>query len=113
MSGGHSDARLQHSTEFQVSADNTSNYYQSEKTIEDPDTTTRTYNAEKKQESGTTGRVNSLNGNDKNTRIESVHGKPGWFSNQDLLKQELDARRFDFWAEVGRLYANELLIMIY
>lgn len=112
-SGGHTDARQPHNIEHKVSADNTNNYYESDLTLEDADTTIRTFQNEKEQESGTTGTVDTLTGTDKNERDETVHGKPGWFSNQDLLKQELDVRRFDLFTEVGRLYAEELLILIY
>lgn len=45
-SGGHTEARQQHATEHQVSADNTGAYFPSEKTIEDPDSTSTTYNSE-------------------------------------------------------------------
>ena len=113
ITGGHTDTRDPHNIEHQVSADNTSNYYESELTKEDTDKTVRTYQQEKTQESGTTTVTDILVGTDTNTRDETVHGKPGWFSNQDLLKQELDARRFDIMVEAGRLYAEELLILIY
>ena len=111
--GGHQDSRHPHNIEHKVSADNTSTYYESELTIEDSDTTVRTYNSEKEAESGKTTVTDTLTGSDTNKRDEEVHGKPGWFSNQDLLKQELEARRFDIMVEAGRLYAEELLILIY
>ena len=113
ITGGHTDSRNPHNVEHKVSADNSATYYEAELTIEDYDTTIRTYNSEKTAESGKTTTTDKLTGSDTNLRDETIHGKPGWFTNQDLLKQELEARRFDIMVEAGRLYAEELLILIY
>lgn len=103
ISGGHVDSEPEHQEEHKVSADNTSNYYEADLTIKDAHSITRTYNDEKTQESGNT----------KVTRKGRIHGNIGTVSSQQMLQSELDLRRFNFMEEVGRLYAEKLLIMIY
>lgn len=111
ITGGHKDTIPKHETEQLVAADNTSTYYQAEKTIEDETSTTRTYNSEKTQESGTT--TDTESGTTGITHDWRIHGNIGVTTSQDMLKAELDVRRFNFMEEVGRLYAEKLLILIY
>lgn len=132
-SGGHTDSRLSHSTEHQVSADNTGTYFPAEKTLEDPDTTTRTYNSESVSESGSSGSVKTNTGTERNMEKESgtdtikrndtgtetnvhtarAHGNIGVTTSQQMLLAELDVSRFNLMDEVARLYAEKLLILIY
>lgn len=118
VTGGHTDYQPTHSIEHQVSADNTSTYYPAEKTINDEEMTVRTYQSEKNQESGTTKLVydsqkDTESGKTTVTHNWRIHGNIGVTTSQEMLKQELDVRKFCFMEEVGRLYAEKLLIMLH
>lgn len=139
ITGGHTDSEPQHTVEHKVSADNTSAYYEADKTITDKHDTVRTYQSEKTQESGTTavngsdvttgstgltgstGTTGSNTGTDtmkhsgKETTIHNwrIHGNVGVTTSQQMLEAELDVRRFIFMEEVGRLYAERFLVMLY
>lgn len=118
LSGGHTDTEPTHWTEHQVSADNSSTYYQAEKTISDEDKTIRTYQAEKTEESGTTKLVydsqkEAESGKTTITHNWHIHGNVGVTTSQQMLEAELSVRRFIFMEEVGRLYAERFLIMLF
>ena len=103
ITGGHTDTQPKHEVEHKISADNTSTYYQSDLTLQDESKIVRTYQQELTQESGTT----SLKHNWR------IRGNIGVTTSQEMLKQELDVRRFCYMEEVGRLYAEKLLVLLY
>ena len=118
ITGGHTDTEPTHWVEHQVSADNSTSFYSAEKTITDEDKTVRTYQNEKTQESGTTGVVyneqkDSESGKTKITHDWRIHGNAGVTTSQQMLEAELSVRRFIFMEEVGRLYADRFLIMLF
>lgn len=129
-SGGHSESRLQHEIERKVSADNTGSYFPSEKTIEDPDTTTTTYNAETDSQSfhnradikQYNNRVDSETGSSSSTESGTnesehdgrIHGNIGVTTSQQMIKSEReDVSYYNFIDDVARLYGEKLCIMIY
>lgn len=111
ITGGHKDTQPKHEVEHLISADNTNAYYSSDKTIQDQSEIVRTYQSEKTQESGTT--TDAESGKTTITHNWRIHGNIGVTTSQEMLKQELDVRRFVFMEEVGRLYAERLLILLY
>lgn len=113
ITGGHKDAWPAHEVERKVAADNTSTYYEAEKTLEDAHDVTRSYQDERSAESGTTGVTDHLGGSDTNTRTSRTHGNIGVTTSQQMLQAELDVSRFSFMEEAGRLYAEKLLILLY
>lgn len=113
LSGGHADSWPAHNIERRVAADNTATYFEAEKTLEDAHSVTRTYNAESNSESGSSTDNNTLTGTDTNEHTFRAHGNIGVTTSQEMLREELDVRRFDFMMEAGRLYAEKLLIMLY
>lgn len=129
-SGGHSEARLQHEIERKVSADNTGTYFPSEKTIEDPDTTTTTYNAETDTQSfnnrsdtqtfnnrsdvksGTDSSEETGTSNSEHTG--RVHGNIGVTTSMQMIRSEReDVSYYNFIDDVARLYGEKLCILIY
>lgn len=111
ITGGHKDTQPLHSEEHLISADNSSTYYPSDKTVQDQSEIERTYNSEKTTESGTT--KNQESGKTTITHNWRIHGNIGTMTTQDMLGQELNIRRFCYMEEVGRLYAEKFLIMLY
>lgn len=130
-SGGHSDARPQHAVERQVSADNTGSYFPSEKTIEDPDTTTTTYNDETDTQTFN-DRSDTQTFNDRSdTRVFNnrsddrrgtnhsehdgrIHGNIGVLTSQQMILSERnDVSYYNFIDDVARLYGEKLCILIY
>lgn len=131
MAGGETEAREQHSIERQVSADNTGAYFPSEKTIEDPDTKTTTYNGrtdtrvynertdtrEYNNRSDTrvyNDRADKQTGTDENEHEGRIHGNIGVTTSQQMIQSErYDVAYFNFIDEVARLYGEKLCILIY
>lgn len=111
ISGGHTDSQPAHEEEHLISADNSNTYYPSDKTKQDQSSIIRTYQAEKTQESGTT--TDAESGTTKIYHDWRIHGNIGVTTSQEMLKQELDIRRFSLMEEVGRLYAEKFLVMLY
>ena len=128
--GGHSEARLQHEIERQVSADNTGSYFPSEKTIEDPDTTTTTFNSEtdtqsfnnrtdttafnNRSDSKTGSNSSSETGTTADVHDGRVHGNIGVTTSQQMIRSEReDVSYYNFIDDVARLYGEKLCIMIY
>lgn len=129
-SGGHSEARLQHEIERQVSADNTGAYFPSEKTIEDPDTVTTTFNNEtdtqsfnnrsdtkqynNRSDSKTGSNSGTESGSDETEHEGRIHGNVGVTTSQQMIKSEReDVAYYNFIDDVARLYGEKLCIMIY
>ena len=138
-SGGHTEARNPHDIERQVSADNTGAYYPSEKTIEDEDSTTTTYNSEADTQlynnrsdvrtyndrSDTkayndradvhgSDRSETETGTDETEHAGRIHGNIGVTTSQQMIKSEReDVAYYNFIDDVARLYGEKLCILIY
>lgn len=138
-SGGHSESRLQHEIERQVSADNTGAYFPSEKTIEDPDTTSVTFNNEtdtqtfnnradtqafnnrsdtkqfnNRTDSNTGSNSSSEEGTSETEHTGRIHGNIGVTTSQQMIKSEReDVAYYNFIDDVARLYGEKLCILIY
>ena len=113
MAGGETEAREQHSIERQVSADNTGAYFPSEKTIEDPDTTTQTYN-NRSDTRVYNNRTDVQTGTDENKHEGRVHGNIGVTTSQQMIQSERDdVAYYNFIDDVARLYGEKLCILIY
>lgn len=121
MTGGHTNQRGGSSTtENQVSADNTGDYFPSEKIIETPgDSDTTTYNSETqtigfgKKVSHGGADTNNLTGQDTNEHNARIHGNIGTTTTQQMINEERDVARYNFWQEAARLYAERLLVLVY
>lgn len=113
MAGGETEAREQHSIERQVSADNTGAYFPSEKTIEDPDTTTQTYN-NRSDTRVYNNRTDVQTGTDENAHEGRIHGNIGVTTSQQMIQSERDdVSYYNFIDDVARLYGEKLCILIY
>lgn len=113
MAGGETEAREQHSIERQVSADNTGAYFPSEKTIEDPDTTTQTYN-NRSDTRVYNNRTDVQTGTDENKHEGRIHGNIGVTTSQQMIQSERDdVAYYNFIDDVARLYGEKLCILIY
>ena len=113
MTGGETEAREQHSIERQVSADNTGSYFPSEKTIEDPDTTTQTYN-NRSDTRVYNNRTDVQTGTDENKHEGRIHGNIGVTTSQQMIQSERDdVAYYNFIDDVARLYGEKLCILIY
>lgn len=138
-SGGHSESRLRHEIERQVSADNTGAYFPSEKTIEDPDTTSVTFNNEtdtqlfnnradtqafnnrsdtkqfnNRTDSNTGSNSSSEEGTSETEHTGRIHGNIGVTTSQQMIKSEReDVAYYNFIDDVARLYGEKLCILIY
>lgn len=138
-SGGHTETRPQHSTERQVSADNTGAYYPSEKTIEDQDshqtvfnsetdtqsfnnrsdtqqfnnrTDTRQYNSRSDTRAGSNS--NTEEGSSLSEHTGRIHGNIGVMTSMQMIKSEReDVSYYNFIDDVARLYGEKLCILIY
>lgn len=113
MAGGETEAREQHSIERQVSADNTGAYFPSEKTIEDPDTTTTTFNG-RTDTRVYNDRTDKQTGTDENKHEGRVHGNIGVTTSQQMIQSERDdVAYYNFIDDVARMYGEKLCILIY
>ena len=122
MAGGETESRQPHNIERQVSADNTGAYFPSEKTLEDADTTTTSYNNRTdtrayNNRSDTrvyNDRADKQTGTDENAHEGRVHGNIGVTTSQQMIQSERDdVAYYNFIDDVARLYGEKLCIMIY
>lgn len=122
MAGGETESREQHSIERQVSADNTGAYFPSEKTIEDPDTTTTTFNGrtdtrvynDRSDTRVYNDRSDKQTGTDENKHEGRIHGNIGVTTSQQMIQSERDdVAYYNFIDDVARLYGEKLCILIY
>lgn len=121
FSGGETETRQPHDIERKVSADNTGDYFPSEKTIEDEDSRTTTYNNRSDTDTYNNRRDveaglenEQLTGTDENAHVGRVHGNIGVTTSQQMvLSEREDVSYYNFIDDVARLYGEKLCIMIY
>lgn len=128
--GNEVDSRDPHNVERQVSADNTGAYFPSEKTIEDTDAHTTTYNNvtdtqlynnrsdtrvyNNRQDVEATSGNETLTGTDENEHEGRVHGNIGVTTSQQMIQSERnDVAYYNFIDDVARLYGEKICILIY
>ena len=128
--GNEVDSRDPHNVERQVSADNTGAYFPSEKTIEDTDARTTTYNNvtdtqqynnrsdtriyNNRQDVEASSGNETLTGTDENEHVGRVHGNIGVTTSQQMvLSERNDVSYYNFIDDVARLYGEKLCILIY